>query len=554
MLPAAGLVLAVAVMLQVLVVAAPMALQVIVDRIAPLGRTDWLIGMGFALLLAIIAESSLALTRERILFAVQAWIDRQLMARFVTHLISLPLRFFQQRQTGDLAQRVAGIGAVREFVVGEAVPSLMNTLSLLAVFACMFAYNPALGGIVALAGVAKVALAAGFAQRRRDLVLGHLTAGSKEIGILTECFYGIETLKAARDENATLERWFGKLATRVEFGLRKRRFDDTTGALATGIQGAALGATVWFGGRAVIASEMTLGALTAFLALQAMALSLTDALTGGLTLWREFSGTLERLEEAWRESPRPDGQVEAPRIKGLIEVEDVSFHYAGDSAPTLSRISMVVHPGERIALVGDSGSGKSTLASLLVGLLTPDAGRILFDGVDLQDYRLESLLGHIGIVPQDAFLFDDTVYANVAFGHSEATPARIREAVASACLEADLDLMPDGLYSRVGDGGCRLSGGQRQRVCIARALVRNPAILLLDEATSALDLETERQIHANLGRLGCTRIVIAHRVETVLDADRVLVMRHGQIIQAASPSILAKEPGHLADMMKGAGL
>jgi ABC-type bacteriocin/lantibiotic exporter with double-glycine peptidase domain len=216
-------------------------------------------------------------------------------------------------------------------------------------------------------------------------------------------------------------------------------------------------------------------------------------------------------------------------------------------------LSLRIAPGEKVALVGPAGAGKSTLARLLLGLHLPEAGSIRFDGRDLRTLDLQKLRNRMGVVLQETFLFDDTVRANLALHDDHLPQERLAWAVAMACQDPVIAGLPQGYESRVGANGELLSGGQRQRLSLARALAGNPGILLLDEATSSLDLETEARIHANLASLRCTRIIIAHRLATVRDADRILVLQAGRIAQEGTFAELKDAPGLFRDLLAGAG-
>ena len=204
---------------------------------------------------------------------------------------------------------------------------------------------------------------------------------------------------------------------------------------------------------------------------------------------------------------------------------------------------MRILAGEKVAIVGPSGAGKSTLARLLLGMHLPSSGSIAFDGRDLCKLELQKVRNQMGVVLQDTFLFDDTVRANLSLKDEEMPLERLHLAAELACVREVIDALPDGFASRVGDNGNVLSGGQRQRLNLARALARDPAVLLLHEATSSQDLETERRVHANLASLGCTRILIAHRLATVQDADRILVLHDGRIAQEGTYDELASCEG-----------
>ena len=235
----------------------------------------------------------------------------------------------------------------------------------------------------------------------------------------------------------------------------------------------------------------------------------------------------------------------SPGFAREIRFEGVSFAY-GDGEPVLEGVDLALRRGSVTALVGPSGAGKSTLAALLPRFMDPTAGRVTVDGIDLRDVTLASLRAHIGLVTQDVVLFDDTVRRNVAYGRPEVRETDVRDALAAANAIAFVDALPDGLDTRVGEGGARLSGGQRQRLAIARALLKDPPILVLDEATSALDAESERAVQEALERLmaGRTVLVIAHRLSTVRRADQLVVLDAGRIV----------ERGRHADLLAAGGL
>jgi ABC-type bacteriocin/lantibiotic exporter with double-glycine peptidase domain len=216
-------------------------------------------------------------------------------------------------------------------------------------------------------------------------------------------------------------------------------------------------------------------------------------------------------------------------LQGAIAVENVSFRYSPRAELVLHDISVAIQPGEKIALIGPVGQGKSTLARLLLGLYTPDRGTIRFDGCDLRELDLTALRRQVGVVAQESFLFNDTIRYNIALNDPSIPLERMREAARIACIDDVIERLPLGYDTIVGENGRNLSGGERQRLAIARALAHQPAILLLDEATSALDEATEKRVHQNLSARRCTRILIAHRMQTIADAYRVLVLMQGRI-------------------------
>jgi ATP-binding cassette subfamily B protein len=218
----------------------------------------------------------------------------------------------------------------------------------------------------------------------------------------------------------------------------------------------------------------------------------------------------------------------------------------------LADVSFMAEPGQTVALVGPSGAGKTTAVRLAMRLIDPQAGRLLIDGVDMRRVKLSVLRRAVALVPQDVALFNDTLYANIAFARPEATPAEVRAAADAAELGAFIDSLPDGMSTRVGERGLKLSGGERQRVGIARALLADPRLLILDEATSALDGPTEAAIQETLrkARAGRTTLVIAHRLSTIVDADQILVLRRGRIVERGSHQELLEKGGEYAALWR----
>jgi ATP-binding cassette, subfamily B, bacterial len=254
---------------------------------------------------------------------------------------------------------------------------------------------------------------------------------------------------------------------------------------------------------------------------------------------------LERINEVLDTPREQEGQKVATAhcLSGRVTAERISFAY-GPLAPTVVKeVSLEVQPGRQLGIVGRTGSGKSTLAHLLLGMYPPTSGRILFDGSDLAELELQSLRRQIGIVTQRPYLFGATIRQNIALSDPTMPHEMVVDAAKLACIHDEIMAMPMGYDTPLVDGGASLSGGQQQRLALARALAHRPTILLLDEATSDLDSVTERMVHHNLSTLGCTRIVIAHRLSTIADADLILVMEEGRIVQRGTHDELMALPG-----------
>jgi len=254
---------------------------------------------------------------------------------------------------------------------------------------------------------------------------------------------------------------------------------------------------------------------------------------------------MERINDVLDAPREQEGQkvTTAPRLSGRVRAEGVSFAYGPLAPAVVKDVSLEVQPGQQLGIAGRSGSGKSTLAHLLLGMYPPTSGRILFDGSDLAELELKSLRRQIGIVTQRPYLFGATIRQNIALSDPAMPQEMVIAAAKLACIHDDIVAMPMGYETQLVDKGASLSGGQQQRIALARALAPRPTILLLDEATSDLDGVTERTVHHNLSALGCTRIVIAHRLSTIVDADLILVMEGGEIVQTGTHEELLMLPG-----------
>ncbi|HVG80968.1 MAG TPA: ATP-binding cassette domain-containing protein, partial [Methylomirabilota bacterium] len=312
----------------------------------------------------------------------------------------------------------------------------------------------------------------------------------------------------------------------------------------------AVSIVLWLGGHDVVSGRISPGELSAFVFYAIVVAGSVGALSEVAADAQRAAGAMERLSELKETRPRiaaPEHPVPLPvPPRGAVELADLSFRYPSrPDRPALHGVSFRIAPGERVALVGPSGAGKTTVLQLLLRFYDPDAGRILFDGVDLRRVEPQQLRLRIGLVAQEPIIFAADVSENIRYGRPEAHDAEVRAAAEAAHATEFIDKLPQGFATQLGERGVRLSGGQRQRIAIARAILRDPALLLLDEATSALDAESERLVQAALDRLmaGRTTLVIAHRLATVLKADRILVMDQGRIVESGRHEELVRAGG-----------
>jgi ABC-type bacteriocin/lantibiotic exporter with double-glycine peptidase domain len=308
---------------------------------------------------------------------------------------------------------------------------------------------------------------------------------------------------------------------------------------------------LWLGAWQVLNGAMSLGTMLALNALAAAFLMpLASLVTNGQRV-QVVGAYLERIADVLDAEPEQDLQaVQAtPPLTGQIELKQVSFGYAPNAPLVLRDVSVTIEPGQKVAIVGRSGSGKSTLAKVLLGLYTPTEGAILYDGMPLQQLNYRTLRSQCGVVLQDAFLFSGSIRQNIAFNDPTLSLDHVVHAAQLAAIHDEILGMPMAYETLVAEGGSGLSGGQRQRLSLARSLAHQPTILLLDEATSHLDVVTENLVDQNLSQLACTRIVIAHRLSTVRNADLILVVENGMIMEQGTHGELLAREGHYATLV-----
>lgn len=524
------------VLVQLLALALPLMTALLVDRIIPRRDVDllWVLAAGLAVMAAFHFVSTLV--RANLLVQLRTLLDARMTVGFLDHLIDLPYAFFQRRSTGDLMMRLGSNAVVREILTSGAMSAVLDG-ALVSVYLALIFWASARMGLVVLA-LAAVQLVIYAATRRaqRELMAESLAAQARTAGYEVEMLGGIEALKSMGAEYRAVDRWSNLFVDALNVSLRRGRLDALVSALLGGFAMAAPLVILGAGAGLVLDGELSLGAMLGLSALGAGFLGPFAALVGVAFKFQLLGSYLDRIEDVMQAEPEQDrGRVvRAPRLTGRIRAEAVGFRYSEATPWAVQEVSVDVAPGQFVAVVGASGAGKSTLAKLLVGLYRPQQGRVLYDGHDLAGLDLRGVREQLGVVTQRGELFGVSVRENIALGHPEAPMDAVIDAARRAAIHDEIAALPMGYETILADGGASLSGGQRQRLALARALIGQPAIVLLDEATSNLDTVTEAAIQRSLAELRCTRIVIAHRLSTVLAADLILVMERGRVVEAGT--------------------
>lgn len=540
-----GRVLTMSVVLRVLATGLPLLTALVVDRIVPRADMDLLVVVGIGLAAVVAFQCIAQLIRSHLLLELRTKLDVRLTLGFLEHLVALPFTFFQTRSAGDLMMRVNSNTQMREILTSSTLSALLDGVLVIVYLMMILLVSPTLGMVVAVLALVQVVLFWITRTRYHELMSQQLEVQAESHGYLAQLIGGIETLKVAGAERDAVVRWSNMFTRSLNVGLERGRLEATVGAVLGAVKSGAPLVVMCIGATMAMKGEISLGTMLALNALAVGFLTPLGTLVDNLVSLQGLTSYIERIDDVMREQPEQDKNRvrQAPRLAGHVRLTNVSFRYAAGGPLVVRGASLEITPGMKIALVGRSGSGKSTLASLLLGLYWPESGTIEFDGCDLRQLDVRSVRRQMGIVTQDPYVFAGTVRDNLLLNCPDAVPAKMIRAAKLARIHQDIMAMPMGYDTPIAEGGASLSGGQRQRLALARALVNDPAVLLLDEATSALDAATEAEIGQGLAALRCTQIVIAHRLSTIVDADAILVVEEGRIVEVGTHAQLVQVDG-----------
>jgi HlyB family type I secretion system ABC transporter len=478
-------------------------------------------------------------------------LDLALIVGFIRHTFRLPLKFFESRYVGDLVSRVQENRKIQRFLSGEALSILLDLFTVFIYIGLMLWYSWRLALLVLLV-IPPFFLLALFATPFLQRISREIfSAIAQESSYLIESLTGIRTIKASAVEQSVRWRWEEFFSRSIQKTFMGQVISNRLQIFSNSIEAIATTTLLWYGANLVIQKELTIGQLVAINMLLGNIIRPFQRLT---VLWNQLQEVLiavERINDVLEAEPEEDLGIQArqtlPRIQGDICFQNVTFRYQSESElNVLQNLNFQAKPGQMVALVGRSGSGKTTLSKLLLGLYPPTEGQILVDGHDVTSLSLGSLRQQVGVVDQDTFLFGGTIRENISLRHPESSLEDILEASRLAGADEFIKRLPMGYESQIGEGGGLLSGGQRQRLAIARALLGNPRLLILDEATSHLDTESERIIQQNLSQIlrGRTTLVIAHRLSTIRNADLILVLDRGVLVESGNHETLVTKQGY----------
>ncbi|HET6468914.1 MAG TPA: peptidase domain-containing ABC transporter [Geminicoccaceae bacterium] len=537
----------------------PIYFQIVIDKVLVHESVATLVALGIGVTVALFFEAILGFLRQLLLLYATNRIDVRLAHRTFDHLMRLPLHFFETSSAGVVTKHMQQAEEIRDFLTGRLFLTALDATSLLIFVPVLFFYSVKLSLLVLLFSALIAAVVLLVMPIFRDRLQRLYRADGKRQSMLVETIHGMRTVKALTIEPMQRRRWDEATAETVLTQFQVRRLSGAASAVVGLLEKLLTVALVWYGALLVFDRELTIGALVA---VNMLAGRVSGPLVQIVSLVNEYQQTalsVRMLAQIMNRQPERDSSAGAlaPRLRGEIAFEGVTFYYPGSAMPALDGVTLRIPAGSVVGVVGRSGSGKTTFTRLLQGLYVPQQGHIRFDGHELRELDLANLRRSVGIVVQESFLFRGTVRENIAITMPDASFAEVVAAARASGADSFIQRLPQGYDTPLEENASNLSGGEKQRLSIARSLLPQPPVLIFDEATSALDPESEAIVQANLAEIsrGRTLVIVSHRLASIADADFILVFDRGKVADIGTHrELLDRSPvyRHLWDQQMGA--
>jgi len=526
----------------------PLFTQVILDKVLVHRSMTTLDVLAVAFIVVTIFDFLLNLVRNYIFIHTTSKIDAKLGAKLFNHLLALPISYFEQRKVGNIIARVRELDTIREFIASKSISVILDVLFSVVFLAVMLLYSVKLTLIVVTFVGVIGTIYFFITPKLRERLEDKFQMGAQSNAYLVESVTGVETVKSLALEGSMQKKWEDHLARYVNASFHLGNLSNVLGGISGMLQKLMTISILYIGVKLVLEGRLSVGQLIAF---QMFANQFSGPVLRLVNLWNEFQQTLLSVDRIGDIINTPteqknDKAITLPKIRGSVRFDNIKFSYTPNSPTVINGITQEFNPGECIGIVGKSGSGKSTITKLIQRLYIPNEGTIYIDGIDIRHMNPKWLRNNIGVVLQENYLFSGSVKDNIALARPDAPIEHIIQAARIAGAHEFISEFPEGYDTPVGERGAALSGGQRQRIAIARALLISPRILIFDEATSSLDYESEKIIQNNMKMIkkGRTMFIVAHRLSTVKDCDRILVLDKGRVIESGTHDELMALQGY----------
>jgi ATP-binding cassette subfamily B protein RaxB len=525
--------------LEAVAIASPFYMQWLVDNALISGDRQLILVLATGFGLLVLLQGAISAFRAWVIVVISKNLNFQWLSNTFAHLMRLPLDYFQKRHLGDICSRFTSVYTIQQTLTTGFVQAIVDGLLVVGTLAVMLLYSPRLTAIAGLAVSAYIALRAVTYRLQFEATSESVIHSARQQTHFMESVRGVQPVRLFGRAEERRAAWMNLLAEQFNAEIRVSRITISFQTLNMVLFGLERVVVISVAGFAVLAGEMTIGMVFAYLAYKEQFSARVSGLVDRLFEFRMLRLHAERVADIALQQVERAGGAAAPgwQCRGELELKNIRYAYAPSEPDVLVDINLHVRAGEFVAIAGVSGVGKTTMAKVLLGLLRPTSGRLLIDDIPVETLGLEAFRGQVGAVMQDDFLFSGSLADNVSFFDPTPDPTQIERCARLAAIHDEISRMPMGYNTLVGDGGTGLSGGQRQRLLLARALYKKPTILVLDEATSHLDQANERHVNEALKNLNITRIVIAHRAETLALADRVVTLTAGQLRKWERPGL-----------------
>ena len=530
--PTLGQIFLLSLALEVLVLAAPLLLQWILDQVIVSRDNNLLATLAVGFLLLLFLQQGFGLARSWMLLVVNASVRVQWRSNVVAHMMRLPLAYFQKRHLGDIVSRVGAVDEIQRVLTNAFVEAVFDGLLVLLTLAMMFLYNPTMAGVAVVAVLLYLLVRLIWLRPLYLATEEQIVRGATQATHLLETIRGMRAIKLFARQQERKAAWQTLLVSETNASLAIQKMQIFYRLINASLTGTFHIVLLWLGAQQILSGNLSVGMLMAFLAYRSQFDGRVSSLIDHLINFKMLQLYAERLGDLVLTQAEPGGRLVETRSEAapIIHLDDVGFRYAPHEPDVLSGITLTINAGEFVAITGDSGGGKTTLVNVLLGVLDPVQGRVRIGDQPLTQYGVENWRRGVGTVMQDDTLFAGSIADNISFFDPKADMHHVEHCAQLAAVDDDISKMPMGFQTLVGDMGTSLSGGQKQRVLLARALYKRPRVLVLDEATSHLDLRHESRVNAAIHDLAVTRVVVAHRAETIASAARVIELKNGRIV------------------------